>query len=55
VLKGILTNGLPDFEWTIQYNAYQADSSNVTKSDPVRIRIESVLFQIFQMPEFQTI
>ena len=55
VLKGILTNGLPDFEWTVQYNAYQADSSNVTKSDPVRIRIESVLFQIFQMPEFQTI
>ena len=55
ILKGILTSGLPDFEWTIQYNEYLADMSNPTFSDPVRIRIESVLFQIFQMPEFQTI
>ena len=55
LLKNILTNSLPDFEWTLQYNEYMANQNDATYSDPVRIRIESVLYQIFQMPEFQTI
>jgi uncharacterized protein (DUF1800 family) len=54
-LKAILTNGLPDFEWTLQYNEYLADSTNPTFSDPVRIRIALTLSQLFKMPEFQTI
>lgn len=54
-LKAILTANLPDFEWTVQYNDYQSDISNTILSDAVRIRIENVLFKIFQMPEFQTI
>jgi uncharacterized protein (DUF1800 family) len=54
-LKYILTNGLPDFEWTLQYNEYMSNMSDPTYSDPVRVRIESVMFQMFQMPEFQTI
>jgi uncharacterized protein (DUF1800 family) len=55
ILKAILTNNLPDFEWTVEYNDYQSNPGNTTYSDPVRTRIEAVLFQIFQMPEFQTI
>jgi len=55
ILKDVLTNGLPDFEWTIQYNDYQADPNNLTVSDPVRIRVELVLSRIFKMAEFQTI
>lgn len=54
-LKAILTNGLPDFEWTIQYNEYLADPTNVTFSDPVRIRVALTLSQLFKMPEFQMI
>jgi uncharacterized protein (DUF1800 family) len=54
-LKAILTNGLPDFEWTDQYNEYQADSGNATVSDPVRIRVEFVLNKLFKMPHAHTV
>jgi len=54
-LKFILTNGQPDFEWTLQYNDYQANPGNTTFSNPVKQRVELVLARIFQMPEFQTI
>lgn len=53
-LKLMLTNGLPDFEWTLQYNDYQANIGNPTYEDPVRTRVELVLSQMFQMPEFHT-
>lgn len=55
ILKAILTNGLPDFEWTLQYNDYLANPGNATFSDPVKLRIELVLARLFHMPEFQTI
>jgi uncharacterized protein (DUF1800 family) len=55
VLKNILTNGLPDFEWTIQYNDYLANPGNTTFSDPVRLRVELVINRILKMPEFHTI
>ena len=55
ILKTILTNGQPDFEWTIQYNDYLADPSNPVVSTPVRQRVEFVLYSAFQMPEAQTI
>ena len=54
-LKTILTNGLPDFEWTLQYNEYASDPTNPVVSDPVKQRIALTLAQAFKMPEFQTI
>ena len=54
-LKNILTNGLPDFEWTVQYGDYVNNPGNTTYSTPVRQRIEYVLFTVYQMPEFHTI
>ncbi len=54
-LKFILTNGLPDNEWTMAYNDYQANLGNPTFSDPVRVRVELVLSRLFKMAEFQTI
>lgn len=54
ILKSILTNGQPDFEWTLQYNEYLANPGNLTYSDPVRIRVEFVLARLFQMPQFHT-
>jgi uncharacterized protein (DUF1800 family) len=53
-LKSILTNGLPDFEWTIQYNDYQNNPNDSTYSDPVRIRVEQVLGQMCKMAQFHT-
>jgi len=54
-LKTIMLNGLPDFEWSDQYIAYSNDTSNSSLSNPIKTRIETVLYRIFQMPEFQTI
>lgn len=52
ILKSILTNGQPDFEWTIQYNDYINDPGNPTVSVPVAQRVELVLARVFQTPEF---
>lgn len=55
VLKFVLTNGLPDFEWTLQYNEYLANPGDQTYSDPVKQRVALTLDQLFKLPEFQTI
>jgi len=55
ILKNILTNNLPDFEWTLQYNDYLADPTNPVVLDPVRQRLEFVLNRVFKMPQFQMI
>jgi uncharacterized protein (DUF1800 family) len=54
-LKAILTNGLPDFEWTIQYNEYENDPTNPATYEPVKLRIALTLDALFKMPEFQVI
>ena len=54
-LKAILTNGLPDFEWTIQYNEYLTDPTNPVVVDPVKLRVALTLSQLFKMPEFQAL
>lgn len=55
ILKAILTNSLPDFEWTIQYNDYLANPGNTMYSDPVELRVKLVLARLFQMPEFHCV
>ncbi|MES2587852.1 MAG: DUF1800 family protein [Bacteroidota bacterium] len=54
-LKTILTNGLPDFEWTVQYGEYASDPTNPLVATPVRQRIALTLDSLFKLPEFQTI
>ena len=44
--------GLPDFEWTLQYNEYLADPSNPTFYTPVELRMQAVLNIMFKMPQF---
>lgn len=53
-IKNILTNGLPDFEWTDQYNEYRNSPDDPTYSDPVIKRIKETLNTVFFLPEFQT-
>lgn len=54
-LKNILTNGLPDFEWTIQYNEYLANPNDPIYVEPVKLRMSLTLSTLFKMPECQTI
>ena len=55
MLKLILTNGLPDFEWTIQYTDYVNDPTNTVVSIPVTLRMQALMNVILKMPQFQTI
>lgn len=55
MLKNILTNSLPDFEWTLQYNEYSNDPQNQFFSEPVKSKMEQTLMTLFCLPEFQTI
>ncbi|MEI8117345.1 MAG: DUF1800 domain-containing protein [Flavobacteriia bacterium] len=54
-LKLILTGGLPDFEWTIQYTDYSNDPTNPTVFTPVTQRMQALMNVILKMPQFQTI
>jgi uncharacterized protein (DUF1800 family) len=51
-IKSVLTGGLPDFEWTLQYNEYLADPTNPTFYTPVELRMQAVLNVMFKMPQF---
>ena len=53
-LLDTLTDGLPVFEWTLQYNEYQANIGDPTYEEPVKTVFEKVLSQLFKFPEFQT-
>jgi len=55
MLKLILTGGLPDFEWTIQYTDYTNDPTNIAVSNPVMQRMQATMNVILKMPQFQTI
>lgn len=54
-LVNILTNNLPSFEWTLQYNEYLNNPNNPTFVDPVRYRVQLVLDRVFKMPQYQMI
>lgn len=52
-LVNVLTNNLPTFEWTLQYNDYLANPTTPAFVDPVRLRVNLVLDRIFKMPQYQ--
>ena len=54
-LQLILTDGQPDFEWTLQYEEYIKDSSDVMKKNAIIGRLRQFLAYLFKLPEFQTI
>ena len=54
-LKTVLTNGLPDFEWTVQYNQYLGNTTDATMKKALELRIGLTLDTLFKLPEFQTI
>ena len=54
-LKSILTNGLPDFEWSVQYDEYVKNPSDISMKQALMFRIGLTLDSLFKLPEFQTI
>lgn len=52
-LKNTLLPGLPDMEWTNEWNAYVADPTNAVKVNAVKAKIQALLSLMTEMPEYQ--
>lgn len=51
-LKEFLVQGLPDFEWTVEYQDYLANPGNSSVAGPVEAKIRNLLKAMFSMPDF---
>lgn len=54
-LQTVLLNGLPDFEWTIEYDYYISNPGDLTQKEAIKQRVGLALDYLFKLPEFQTI
>lgn len=53
-IKDVLTDGLPDFEWTIESSAYFANPTDPAVANPVSDRVKATLAAVFDLYLFQT-
>ncbi len=52
-LKTVLIPGLPDFEWTTEYNNYLANPNDENIKQSLEKKIRNLLRAILELPEFQ--
>jgi uncharacterized protein (DUF1800 family) len=52
-LKDILIPGLPDFEWTVEYNSYLVNPSDLALSTSVKNKLKNLFSVMVRMSEFQ--
>ncbi|MEO7425191.1 MAG: DUF1800 domain-containing protein [Fibrobacteria bacterium] len=52
-LKDVMLAGLPDYEWTGEWDAYMAEPADATKIKPVETRLRALFAAMMQMAEFQ--
>lgn len=52
-LKEVLIPGLPDYEWTVEYDAYVIDPNDQNLANSVEAKLNSLLDTMMNMAEFQ--
>jgi len=52
-LKGVLIPGLPDFEWTVEWNDYQSDPTNQEKLVAVGSKLQALFSALMTIAEYQ--
>ncbi|MDH3649660.1 MAG: DUF1800 domain-containing protein [Saprospiraceae bacterium] len=52
-LKSILLPGLPDYEWTVEYNEYLANPNNRELKTAVENRLKGMISGMMSLPEYQ--
>ena len=52
-LKEILIPGLPDFEWSVEYNDFIDDPSDPAKRTAINNKLVALFVAMLEMPEFQ--
>ncbi|MCB0587951.1 MAG: DUF1800 domain-containing protein [Phaeodactylibacter sp.] len=51
-LKEVLIPGLPDFEWTVEYNLYLANPDDEELAEAVATKLRQLIQAMLSMPEF---
>jgi len=52
-LKETLIPGLPDYEWTFEWDEYRANETNAMTANAMRSKLKQLFRTIMQMPEYQ--
>jgi hypothetical protein len=52
-LKSILIPGLPDYEWTIEYDLYLSNPDNLLLKTGVANRLKGMFYALLSLPEYQ--
>ncbi|HYQ85806.1 MAG TPA: DUF1800 domain-containing protein [Bacteroidota bacterium] len=52
-LKETLIPGLPDYEWTTEWNDYKIDPTNPAKLNAVKTKLKALIKFMMDMPEYQ--
>ena len=53
VLKNIIAQGLPDYEWTVEWAGFLADPTNQTLLKPMKAKLQALIGLMLRMPEYQ--
>jgi hypothetical protein len=53
ILKNVLLNGLPDYEWTVEYQTYLNNPTDTNLRRALEAKLSSLFVYICRMPEFQ--
>mgnify|MGYP000675084813 FL=1 len=51
--KESLLNGLPDFEWNVEYTDYLSDPTNESKRQAIENKLYDLFLSMMRVPEFQ--
>jgi uncharacterized protein (DUF1800 family) len=52
-LKSVLLPGLPDYEWTLEYDIYRSDPQNTALKTALENRLKGMFYALFSLPEYQ--
>lgn len=52
ILKDVVLNGLPDYEWNLEYNEYRADPTNMQVFDAIDAKVRQLFIVMLNLPEF---
>jgi uncharacterized protein (DUF1800 family) len=52
-LKSILIPGLPDYEWTLEYDLYLSNPDNLLLKTGVQNRLKGMFYALLSLPEYQ--
>ena len=52
-LKSLLIPGLPDYEWTLEYDLYRANPDDIELKTAVETRLKAMFYGLLSLPEYQ--